>query len=92
MRRVAFWPANIIFSCTPAAFSDKGDTRAYKQLLDVVLAYFLQQQATHASGKVVQTSLPPIYLQHPGKVPSSNFWHWALLPFDKLEANFEYFE
>lgn len=56
---------NTICSCETSAYCDTAESQAFRQVLDSVEEYFVQG-ADNLSPKVFRTSLPPLYLQHPG--------------------------
>jgi len=52
--------------CEPSAFSDTKDVPAHDALLMAVVEYFRSGSSLDSEEKVIQTRLPPIYLQHQG--------------------------
>lgn len=58
-------PTNITCSCEASAYSDTAEHQVFCKVLDSVEEYFIQG-ADNLSRKVSRTSLPPLYLQHPG--------------------------
>ena len=58
---------NALCSCDTNAFNASGNTtEAHQAVLAAVLEYFAAG-VIDRSAKVYQTSLPPIYFQHPGR-------------------------
>ncbi|KAK2765902.1 hypothetical protein FQN54_007417 [Arachnomyces sp. PD_36] len=52
--------------CEANAFNPTSDARAHDSLLVAVANYFGQADGSETDGKVLQTKLPPVYLQHQG--------------------------
>ena len=81
--------------CNSKAYGSSNTTTAHERLLRSVEAYFASAPAStppDAAARVVQTSLPPVYFQHPGascyplvdlaspSCPQHSPLRWSLLP------------
>ena len=61
-----FVDANSSHRCEASAFDSAEETPAYENLLVNILEYFIAGVESPLQ-KINRTSLPPIYLQHPGR-------------------------